>query len=102
MIIDRSEFRIKFGMMKEALACWKLIKEELKKEKDPPHIRILTDITGQAYTLVLEIQLRNFNDFGLRTYQFMTNEKIEQIYHEQFSQICESSYRSLYKIEVED
>ena len=62
MILVRDIFQIKFGRMKEALASWK----EMEKASPMPagnHYRILTDLTGQYYTLVLEATFKDLADY---------------------------------------
>jgi len=51
MILVRNVFQIKFGRMKEARELWK---EGLKFVNAPNNPRLLTDLTGQFYTLVME------------------------------------------------
>ena len=51
MILVRNIFQIKFGRMKEARELWK---EGLKLTNPSNHARLLTDLTGPFYTLVLE------------------------------------------------
>ena len=51
MILVRNIFQIKFGRMKEAKELWK---EGLKFVNPSSHPRLLTDLTGPFYTLVLE------------------------------------------------
>ncbi len=101
MMIERNEFRIKFGRMKEALALWKEMIAEMSKIKDGPKVRVMTDISGPSYTLVLEVQLRDFIHIGLKNYQWMSQEKVAELY-QKFVPLCESSERTLYKIEQEN
>jgi hypothetical protein len=100
MIVERNEFRVKFGMMKDALATWKEIFEEMKGIKDAPRIRIMTDMTGPAYTLVLELEIRDFIQIGFKNYQWGANSKAAELYRK-FVPLCESSERILYKIEMQ-
>ena len=49
MIVERNEFRLKFGKAKEGIALWKQMIEELKKnERFSVKVRLLTDLTGSA------------------------------------------------------
>ena len=101
MMIERNEFRIKFGKMKDALALWKEMIGEMSKIKDGPKVRMLTDLTGPSYTLVLEVQLRDFIQIGFKNYQWASQEKVAELY-QKFVPFCESSERTLYKIEQEN
>ncbi|MCD6013278.1 MAG: hypothetical protein K0Q79_3140 [Flavipsychrobacter sp.] len=100
MMIERNEFRIKFGKMKDALALWNEILTEFKNAPDKLHVRVLTDLTGPAYTLVLEIEIRDFIHLGFKNYQWMTKTKVGELY-QKFVPLCESSVRTLYKVESE-
>jgi hypothetical protein len=101
MMIERNEFRIKFGKMKDALALWEEMMAEFKNNPDKVHVRILTDITGPAYTLILELELRDFIHLGLKNYQWMTKSKVGELY-QKFVPLCESSHRTLYKVEFDN
>jgi hypothetical protein len=101
MMIERNEFRIKFGKMKEALALWEEMMAEFKNNKESIHVRILTDLTGPAYTLILELELRDFIHMGLKNYQWMTKSKVGELY-QKFVPLCESSHRTLFKVEYEN
>lgn len=100
MMIERNEFRIKFGKMKDAKAIWTEVFNIMKTDKDIPKFRMMTDITGPAYTLVIELELRDFIHIGLKNYKWMTNTRVAELY-QQFIPICESSERTLYNIEME-
>ena len=100
MIIERNEFRIKFGKMKEALALWTEMTDEFKNNKDKLRVRILTDLTGPSYTLIVELEIRDFIHLGLKNYQWMTKSSIGELY-QKFVPLCEGSLRTLYKIEHE-
>jgi hypothetical protein len=60
MIVVRNTFRLQFGKAREALA---IMKEGMAIQKragvDVPQ-RLLTDMTGTFYTIVLELTLPNF------------------------------------------
>ena len=101
MIIERNEFRIKFGKMKDALALWNEMMAEFKNNKEGIHVRILTDLTGPSYTLVLEMELRDFIHLGLKNYQWMAKSNVAALY-QKFVPLCESSERMLYKVEYEN
>jgi hypothetical protein len=100
MIIERNEFCLKFGKAKPAIELWKQILNEMKNQKNVPKIRILTDLTGPSYTLVLELELRNLLDFAHKNYQWMISDKIRELY-EEFKPLCDSAHRTLYKLEYE-
>lgn len=101
MIIERTEFSLKFGKAKEALAIWREILQSGKNLPEKmPAMRIMTDISGAGYTLVLEMQLKNFNDINPKNYVWVTNPKFQELY-QKFIPLCESSKRTYYNIEAE-
>lgn len=98
MMIERNEFRIKFGKMKEAKAIWLEIIQALKPDDNNIKIRLLTDLTGPAYTLVLESELKDFIHLGLQQEKWKSNSRAAELYR-QFTEICEGSERILYHLE---
>jgi hypothetical protein len=100
MIVERNEFKLKFGKAKDGIKLWKLMVEELKKnELFSAKIRMLSDLTGPAYVLVMELQLKGFNELDPAYYFWKTNPGVKELYH-QFIELCESADRQLYKIEM--
>jgi hypothetical protein len=71
---------------------------EFKNNKDQLHVRILTDMTGPSYTLILELEIRDLIHLGLKNYQWMTKSSVTELY-QKFVPLCESSERTLYKVE---
>ena len=62
MIVVREVFQLQFGKAKEAIALVKEFAGMLAK-KGYPGTRILTDRTGQFYTLVMETQFEGLGAF---------------------------------------
>ncbi len=62
MILVRNSFRVKFGKMKDALALMKEGEKAMKAITQKPQ-RMLTDVTGEFYTLVLEIEYESLAEF---------------------------------------
>ena len=101
MIIEQNIFYLKFGKAKDAIAIWKQISEVLKNDgRFSIPVRILTDLTGSAYTLIIELNLRSYMDINPMTYVWKTNPQVHDLY-QQFVPLCESARRELYKIEME-
>lgn len=102
MIIQRNVFRLKFGQAKEALAIWKEILSELEKdERFRPRCRLMTDLTGEAYTLIMELHIKSFMEVGPLNRMWAVNPAVRTLYHERFVPLCESSAHEMYKIEME-
>ena len=102
MLIERNEFRLKFGKAKEGLAIWKEILEASKEAAglNVPEMRLLSDISGDAYTIIMEMKIKNFNDINPKNYVWVTNRRFQDLY-QSFIPLCESSYRTYYTIEAE-
>lgn len=98
MVIEKNEFRLKFGQAKEAIAIWKELLEEAKKTPGSPEMRLLSDLSGPAYTLVVEVHLKSFNDLNMKNAVWVTTEKFITLY-QKFIPLCESANREFYKIE---
>ena len=47
---------------------------------DHPSIRIMTDITGPSYTLVMEMHYRSMMDFGPKMTRWISDDKVHAIY----------------------
>ncbi len=62
MILVRDIFHLKFGKAKEALAMWK---DAIRMMGNTPHQpdRVLTDLTGEYYTLIMESTFDNLTDY---------------------------------------
>lgn len=97
MMIERNVFRIKYGKMKEAKAIWLKICETLTPALDTK-FRLLTDLTGPAYTLVMEIELRDFNHIEVLKEKWTSSTEVVALY-QQFILVCDSSERTLFQIE---
>ena len=99
MIIERNVFHLKFGKAKEAIATWKEILEVGKKtEMLPSEMRLLSDLSGTSYTLVVELHLKSFIDMNPTHAVWATNEDLQTLYHK-FIPLCESANREYYRIE---
>jgi hypothetical protein len=98
MIIERMEFKLKFGHAKQAVALWKEMLAEYKKRNPSVQVRLLTDFTGPNYTMVLEAHINSFSEMNLFVAKWDNSEVIRSLYHK-FVPLCESSSRTIYKIE---
>lgn len=54
MIVVRNVFRLRFGMAREALALWQEGIDFMRNSAGVKDVRLLTDVTGPFYTLVME------------------------------------------------
>ncbi len=62
MILVRNVFQVKFGRMKEVKDLWKEGAKLLNAANRP---RLLTDLTGQYYTLVMETTHKDLASFEI-------------------------------------
>ena len=62
MIIVRDVFQLKFGMAKDAIALMKEAKPIFDNDMSSP-IRVMTDVTGKAYTMVLETSYPSLSEY---------------------------------------
>jgi len=97
MMLERNVFRIKFGKMKEAKALWLDMITELNTDGEIK-TRLLTDLTGPAYTLVLETELKDYTHLGMQMEKWKSNIRAAELYRK-FVEVCDSSERILYHIE---
>ena len=102
MLISQVTFRLKFGKAKEAISVWQKIMEEMKSSAggQDRSFRMMTDLSGRAYTLTMEIGVKNFNDMNPMQYYWSINPRIPDLY-KQFVQYCDSASQELYRIEFE-
>jgi hypothetical protein len=97
MIVVRNVFQLKFGKAKEAVA---LLKEGVAIQKraglDIP-ARLLTDLTGPFYTLVLELTVPNLAALEANQPRLM-GDKDWQANYQKFAPLVESGYREIFTI----
>jgi hypothetical protein len=96
MILVRDIFYLKYGKAREALAIFPEGKAILKKAGYNPD-RILTDITGKSYTLVLESTYSNLSDYDDRLQDTQAHEEWRKWY-EKFILLVESGSREIFRI----
>ena len=97
MIVVRNVFRLKFGRAKEAVA---LLKEGIAIQKRAGvdmNQRLMTDLVGTFYTLVLGLTAPNMSNLDANMPKVMGDKDWQAIYHE-FSSLAESGYREVFTI----
>jgi hypothetical protein len=97
MILIRNVFRLKFGKAKEAVAIMKEGLAIQKRQGAPYTSRILTDITGPFYTLVLELTVQNFAAFEAEAPRYMGDKEFQANY-QKLTPLVESGYREVFTI----
>jgi hypothetical protein len=99
MIVIRNVFQLKFGKAKEAVA---LMKEGIAIQKRAItgadfSTRLLTDLTGPFYTVVLELTVANMTTFESYAPRLF-GDKDWQAHYEKLAPLVESGHREIYTI----
>jgi hypothetical protein len=96
MIVVHDIFQVKFGKMKESKEVWK---EMLKLFPGPAQNRprILTDLTGQYYTLVLESTYKSLADYEEMAQKEMSASGMGALY-QKFVPLVDSGRREIFTI----
>jgi len=97
MIVVRNVFRLKFGKAREALAIMKdgiAIQKGLAPEGSP---RLLTDITGRHYTLVLEMTMPNLAALEAMVPRVFGDKNFQANYQKMVP-LVESGHREIFSI----
>jgi hypothetical protein len=97
MIVVRNVFRLKFGKAKEGVA---LLKEGIAIQRRAGvemNQRIMTDLVGAFYTVVLELTIPNLAALDANMPKVMGDKDWQTLY-QKFSALAESGYREIFTI----
>jgi hypothetical protein len=97
MIVIRNVFQLKFGKAREALAVMKdgvAIQKRLAPEGSA---RLLTDVTGRHYTLVLEVTVPNLAAIETMVPRVFGDPEFQANYQKMMP-LVESGHRELFTI----
>ena len=99
MVVIRNVFRLKFGKAKEAVALFKegIAIQKKNETRVSFATRLLTDVTGPFYTVVLEITVPNMSAFESEAPRLM-GDKDWQANYQKISALVESGYRDIFTI----
>ena len=97
MIVIRNVFRLKFGKTKEAVALMKEGVAIQKRAGVDMDQRILTDLVGPFYTLVLELKVPSLSAQEASMSKVMGN-KDWQANYQKLAALVESGYREIFTI----
>ena len=97
MILVRNVFRLQFGKAREATAIWQEGIDILRGAGVIRDIRLLTDLTGPFYTLVLE---ETFESLTAMEEAFRNDSGIKEWrdFYPRFVPLVESGYREVFTI----
>lgn len=96
MILVRDVFRLQFGRAREALAA---LREGLEIEAagGAPVGRVLVDMTGDYYTLVLESEYRSLGDFERLSQQGMSS-PAWRAWYAKFTPLVREGRREIFRV----
>jgi hypothetical protein len=97
MIVIRNVFRLKFGKAREAVALFKEANAIQKRVGADFPSRLLTDVTGPFYTVVLEITAPSLSAFEAGAPQLMAD-KDWQANYQKIAALVESGYREVFSV----
>ena len=99
MFVERNVFHLKFGASKQAVGLWKEYLQKAHGLNNSIHARLLTDLTGRGYTIVLELSYEDYA--GLEPSKcLLTQQQGWKEFYQQFIPLCEYSERTNYKLEI--
>jgi hypothetical protein len=98
--VERNIFHLKYGASREALPMWREYLQRVQQRDPKVHVRLLTDISGPAYSLVLEIEYETFAEMEPSECR-LTNQPDWKEFYQKFIPLCERSERTYFKKQVE-
>jgi hypothetical protein len=96
MIIVRDVFRLKFGKAKDAKALMQETKNLMSDDRLKKS-RVLVDLVGHAYTLVLEGSYESLTDYE-KEMSSVFNKNEWQSWYQKFIPLVEKSYREIFTV----
>jgi hypothetical protein len=97
-LVERMTFQLHYGKAKDAILIWREVLNVIKASGKLPHARLLTDVTGPSYRLVMELHYRSMMDFGPKMGVWLSEPRLGEL-HQQFTSLCTSADRTLFRIE---
>ena len=98
MIVVRNVFQLKFGKARDAIAHWKEGRAIFERLGMPMKgSRLLTDVVGPFYTLVLENSFESLADYERESHSVMDDEAW-RIWYSKFTGLCEGGYREIFSV----
>jgi hypothetical protein len=97
MILVRDVFRLRFGKAREAVALWQEGLEFLRGGSAVRDTRLLTDLVGPYYTLVLETTYDSLTDLD-REFQQVSGNEAWRAWYQRFVPLVESGHREMFTI----
>lgn len=100
MIVVRDVFQIKYGRAKDAVSLWKEGRMFFAKAGFQSNSRLLTDLVGESYTLVLETTWDNLTAYEASFAKMMSAEFYEdwRKWYDKFVPLVDSGRREIFKL----
>lgn len=96
MILVRDIFHLKFGKAREAKELLKGI-AEVSAKIGFKFGKVMTDLTGRSYTMVMETEFESLSDFENEIKTVFSN-KDWQKWYKDFLPLVDNSYREIYTV----
>ncbi len=96
MILVRDIFNLEFGKAREALELWKDGSKLMKQSGHNPG-RLLTDLSGEYYTMVLESTFNNLAEFEQGHTQ-VAQTKEWRDWYQKFSPLVRNGRREIFNV----
>ena len=99
MVVIRNVFRLKFGKAREAVPLFKegMAIQKRIASREEFSVRLLTDVTGPFYTVVLEIVVPSLTAFEAEAPRLMGDKAWQENYQKTVA-LVESGYREIFTI----
>ena len=97
MIVVRNVFQLKFGKAKEGVAAMKEAMAIQKRIAPEVSARLLTDVTGPHYTLVLEITMPNLATLEASSPRIFGDKDFQAVY-QKFQPLAKTGHREIFTI----
>jgi hypothetical protein len=95
MIVVRNVFRLKFGKAKDVKAAMKEAKDMLDANSNN---RIMFDLVGPSYTMVMEGTYKNLAEFESAISKDMGGQAWQDWYSHKFVPLVDSAYREIFTV----
>jgi hypothetical protein len=97
MILVRDVFQLRFGAAREAVALWREGLDFVRQAGGARDVRLLTDLAGPYYTLVLETTYDNLTAFDREMHDTMGDERW-RAWYARFVPLVQSGHREMFTI----
>jgi hypothetical protein len=98
MILVRDVFQLKMGKAKEAIGLMREAKPMWEKMGiKPGSMRVLTDLVGTYYTMVLEMTVASLSEWEANAKKHMPDAQW-QAWHAKFQPLTEGGHREIFNI----